>query len=322
MKKIILILIFALNISTTFATNTKLEEINDLKTINKLILQAKQIKLNENNYKKINEILKSLENKKNQLINNKINKIIIWKTSIWTPIYAYYKWDINKSFFWIISNIHWWYEYWTYKTTQELLKKLNKSNKTQWFIIPTLNPDWLNIAKNDNFKQKYYINWRNNSNNIDLNRSFCTTDFKVTNYEKKWIIFNSSWVCNSQNEILALDYILNHFKFDNIVSLHSTWKIFYIPDNSYYDKRIIDLWEKLKKILPDYYYNSPSYNILLDQKEIEKIEINEWNKLNLEYTWLSENYIYQRYNIPIILIEFENHWEIEYDFLKIINYFK
>lgn len=322
MKKTLLILFLILSIKTSFASNNNLEKINDLKTINKLIIQAQNIKLNENNYKKINEIIKILNTKKYEIINNKINKIIIWKTSIWTPIYAYYKWDINKNFFWIISNIHGWYEYWTYKTTQELLKKLKNSNKTQWFIIPTLNPDWLKIAQNDNFKQKYYIKWRNNSNNIDLNRSFCSNDFKPTNYKKKWIEFNSTQICNSQNEILALDYVLNHFKFENIVSLHSSWKIFYIPDDSYYDKRIIDLWNKLKTILPDYYYTPPTYDIILDKKEIEKIEINEWNKQDLEYTWLGENYIYQRYNIPIILVELENHGEIEYDFLKISNYFK
>jgi hypothetical protein len=35
-----------------------------------------------------------------------------------------------------------------------------------------------------------------------------------------------------------------------------------------------------------------------------------------------ENYIYEKYGIPTILVEFEKHGEIEYDLLDIVDYMK
>lgn len=316
------IIIFFLILSIYSIANWEydaINKINNIEQIDKLISKSNSIK-NENNYNKINMVIDLLEERKKYLINSKINKIQIGITKNKTPIFAYYKWDINKNFIWFFSNIHWWYEYWTYLTAIELIKNLENSNKTQWFIIPTLNPDWLKIAQNDNFKNEYYLSWRNNSNNIDLNRNFCTNDFKITNYTKKWENFYSWNKCNQENETLAVDYTLNHFKFSEIISLHSTWKIFFIPDDSYYDKRIINLANKFKKILPDYFYSPPTNNKIYDTKIIEKIEINEWKKWNQkDFTWLMENYIYQRYNIPTLLIELEYHNKVENKLINIIQ---
>lgn len=250
---------------------------------------------------------------------NKLNKILLWYSRWWKEIYWYYKWDIKKPFFWIFANIHWWYEYWTYLTAMSLLKELEKSDKKQWFIIPTINPDWLWIASNNNFSEKYYIEWRENANHIDINRNFCTDDFSNYSYNKKTKNFYSWSKCNSEKESLLINNVLSTYHFSEIISLHSEWWIFFIPDNSYYDNRIIGLAKKIKTILPEYYFEFPTYDKQKDdvQKWIIEININKSPKI---YTGLMENYIYQKYNIPTLLIEFKKHWVEENNLLKIIDY--
>ncbi len=251
---------------------------------------------------------------------SKINKVLLWYSSGWSEIYAYYKWDITKPFFWVFSNIHWGYEYWTYLTAQELIEKFNESWKKQWFVIPTINPDGLQIAIDNNFEKSYYLNWRINSSGVDLNRSFCTYDFSYNEYVKKNQNFVSATVCNSQKETQIIKDVLEKYSFSEIISLHSAWKIFYLPDNSFYDKKIIALALKLKKILPDYMYYSPSNNEEQNKKIIKALEVNEWNFQDLKYTWMMENYIYHNFWIPVVLIEFTNHWVVEERLLNLINY--
>ena len=244
----------------------------------------------------------------------KIHEIIIWKSELGIPIKAYYKWNPKKWFFWIFANIHWWYEYWTYDTALYLKEEFEKSWKTGWFIIPTINPDWLKIAENDNFKKKYYLKARVNSNNVDLNRNFCTKNYKVRNFTKKsdnWNkIYYDAWEkCESEQETQNIVKILKNYKFNQIISLHSKWAIFYIPDNTLENKEIIKFWRDIKEMLVDYDYD-PTFKTKSEQKrKTIKYEIDEW--WVDKYTWLMEQYIYENYNIPVIIIEFKAHWEIE-----------
>lgn len=250
---------------------------------------------------------------------NTLQKVLIWYSETWEKIYAYYKWDKNKPFFWVFSNIHWGYEYGTYKTAMDMIDYFDKSGKKQWFIIPTINPDWLKIAQKDGFKLDYYLSWRENALWFDLNRSFCTSDFRYVEYEKKEAFFESSKICNSQSEIKAVINVLETFKFSEIISLHSEWEIFFIPDNTYYDEEILNLVRKLKNILPEYNFDYPKYNYL-DRISIKDYEINEWEIENKPYTWTMENYIYGKYKIPTVLIEFEKHWLEEAKLLKIVEF--
>lgn len=145
------------------------------------------------------------------------------------------------------------------------------------------------------YQKEHYIDWRENWNKIELNRNFCTKDFKNTSYEKLKKTFYSWKNCMSEPETLAVKNALDNFNFSEIISLHSQMKAFLLPDSWRKDKRVLNLQKKLKKVLPDYK---------------ENVEINKDLK-EIKYTWLMENYIYEYKNIPTILIEFKKHWEKE-----------
>lgn len=292
-----------------------IENINEINAIKKISQALEKYPKNNENIIYFQDKLKE---KENILKQSQVQKIILWYSSGWKEIFAYYRWDITKPFFAIFSNIHWWYEYGTYFTAEYLKDRLEKSHKTQWFIIPTLNPDWLEIASKDFYQKSYYIEWRENSNKIDINRNFCTTDFFNNSYVKKWKNFYSWKKCNAEIETQIVDNVLKDFQFSEILSLHSEWWIFFIPDNSYYDERIISLAKKIKNILPDYYFEFPTYDKKKDNKERETLEINQ-NKTNKKYSWLMENYIYQKYDIPILLIELKEHWKVETRLFELLN---
>lgn len=280
-------------------------------------------KINKNNDIKLEKILKivnyslNITNSEIEKEYKKIKKITLWYSKNRLPIYWYYKWNLNKWFFWIFSNIHWWYEYWTYKTAKYLIEEFDKSWTTWWFIIPTINPEWLEYYKNNNYKYTAYIKWRVNINNVDLNRNFCTKNYKLKTFIKNWINIKT-WIdwCNSEDETIAIVNTLEKYKFNKIISLHSEWNILFIPDNSINDKKIIDFWYQISKILPNYKFDISYKNNYTKNQKIKEYEINEW--WTADYTWTMENYIYENYNIPTILIEFPEHWKIEYKLKNLI----
>lgn len=262
-----------------------------LKYIN-LISKVKNIK-NENNFENIEYILEVLDYGLNKTKQGLItNEIIIWKSVNWKEIKAYYRWDLDKWFYWIFANIHWWYEYWTYETAIYLKKEFENSGKSWWFIIPTINPDWLDF--------KWLYKWRFNSNGINLNRNFCTKIF----IENKW-----DYWCNTEAETKNITHLIKKYKFNKIISLHSEWWLFFIPDGSFDDKRVIKLWKELLKILPNYEFDV-DYNSEYEKNDkIFRYEIEEWWKQN--YIWTMETYLYEQLDIPVILIELMEHWLIE-----------
>lgn len=248
-------------------------------------------------------------------------KVLLGYSEWQKEIYWYFRWNPKWNFIWVFANIHWWYEYWTYLTAMYLIKELEKQNKKNWFIIPTLNPDWLEIAKKDNFSKLHYVSGRWNKNKVDLNRNFCTSDFSWWEYVK-YALFSkektelSKWFsCNSQAEVKIVLDVLNNYKFDAIIDIHSAWWIFFIPDYSIDDDRVINLWNKLKKSL----WNDYKFNLVYkdEDEKLKKIKLYEiddrWKDI---YTWTMVNYIYENFNIPTILVELKKHWEVEKNLIK------
>lgn len=270
---------------------------------------------------KVKEILLYLYNKSLNEIKeyySKTQRISLWYTKKWKEIYAYYKWNPKNWYFWIFSNIHWWYEYWTYTTALYLKDQLDKSWKKWRFIIPSINPEWLEYYYKNKDNKKYYIKWRVNSNNVDLNRNFCTSNFILRNFIKNWEIIKT-WInnCNSEEETKIIINTLNVYKFNKIISLHSRWNILFIPDNSIDDKNVIKFWKDISNILTTYKFDIDYKNQKEKKQKIFDYEIDEW--WSLKYTWTMESYIYEKYKIPTILIELESHWEIEQKLKNIIK---
>lgn len=285
-------------------------------------------KLNQriNKSEKINKLINLFEyslektRKERKEFYSKIQKIKIWESTNNQDIYAYYKWDPKNGYFWIFSNIHGWYEYWTYNTARYLLKELYNSEKTWWFIIPTINPDWLDYYLESDKKYAAYLEWRVNKNNVDLNRNFCTDNYELKSFEKNWYtIF--TWInwCNDQNETKIISKLIKDYNFKKIISLHSKWNILFLPDNSFDDKNVIKFWNEIAKKLPWYNFDTNYLNSEQKQNKIKLYEIDEW--WIWEYTWTMETYIYEKYKIPVILIELKDHWKIEYSIKNIIELF-
>ncbi len=282
-------------------------------------LKSKEIK-SENIKNLINlfdySIIKTKKNRED--FYSRIQKIKIWESTMWRDIYAYYRWDPRDWYYWIFANIHWWYEYWTYNTAKYLLNNLYNKDVSWWFIIPTINPDWLQYYFDSDKKYQAYLEGRVNSNNIDLNRNFCTDNFILKNFEKNWYNI-STWIkwCNSEKETKMIIDTLKKYNFNKIISLHSQGNIIFLPDNSFDDKRIIDFWYQISNRLPWYLFETDYLNEDQKQNKIKLYEIDEW--WIWEYTGTMETYIYEKYNIPVLLIELKNHWETEKNIINIIE---
>lgn len=299
---------------------------NNINLKQKILLNIRKqiIKNNSVNTQMILNILNEKIKKINNEIyekENKINEVILWYSEWWLAIKWYYKWNLDKPFTWFFWDIHWGYEYWTYQTLNYFLDYLKNSNSKQWFIIPTLNPDWLKIAQIDKFKEKFYLEWRSNINNIDINRNFCTSDYKKWNYIKKKdnksiliSFWDKCWLTSVSN---IIDNIFLTYSFKNIIDIHSEWWIIFIPNKTIDNLDIISLWNNIvDNIWRENYDFNPSYNNILEKKKkVEKYEIGEWGK-NL-YNWLMIQYIYEKYWVNSVILELKKHWEIEYNIINL-----
>jgi len=292
-----------------------------IELLNKINKKDNVSKVKKEKVIKLLEIFNYGLNKSIKDYNTKVKKVLLWYSELNKEIYWYYRWNPENWFFWIFANLHWSYEYWTYDTAKYLIDELTKSNKMGWFIIPTLNPDGLDAYKKYWKHDTFYLSGRSNKNNVDLNRNFCTTNFLLKTFNKYWNYFKT-WIkwCNSEKEVKTILSTLNNYKFNEIISLHSVWKNFFIPDNSFDDKKIRDLWNKMKNILSNYHFNL-SYKTGQERKQkIFDYEIDEW--WSNKFTWTMETYIYEKYNIPILIIELKQHWKIEYNLLNIKDFLK
>lgn len=247
-------------------------------------------------------------------------KIILWYTQNQLPIEAYVNGDPQKWYFWIFANMHGGYEYGTYLSALALKDKLEQENKTGWFIIPTSNPDWLEIYLKNGDEQDYYISGRTNANNVDLNRNFCSSDFVLNWFIKNGIEVDTwIWGCGSEIETQIISNTLSDYLFHQIISLHSAGNIIFIPDYSFDDSGVTDFAARVSNILPDYDFDI-SYS---SQKEkdikIQKYEVNE--RWEADYTGTLENYIYEKYQIPTLLIELPEHGKIDRNLLDLTELF-
>jgi len=243
-----------------------------------------------------------------------VQKILVWYSQNHREIYGYYKWDIDKDFLLITANSHGWYEYGTYLTALDLIQYFEEKDKNQWFIIPTLNPDGLQIAIDDNFQQGFYLEWRSNSNNVDINRNFCTKNFSSWKYLKSFGGENKliwKWEkCWDQLETQIIDTIFDTFSFSQVLDFHSLGAILFIPDNGFDDPRVVEFAQKTQELFWNHYdFNAKFTTQFQKNIAIQRYEFDEWGK-NI-YTWFLAQYIYETYNIPAIVVEFEYHWRVE-----------
>ena len=243
-----------------------------------------------------------------------VQKVVVWYSEELKEIYGYYKWDIDKDFLLITANSHGAYEYGTYLTALDLIEYFESQGKSQWFIIPTLNPDGLQIAIDDNFSKWFYLEWRSNANNVDINRNFCTKNFSSWEYVKTFwwqraLIW--TWVeCADQLETQVIDTIFSAFSFSQMIDIHSLWAIIFIPDGWFNDQKVLDFANNIQQILwNNYDFTSKYSNNYQKNKLIQRYEFDEWGK-NI-YTWVLAQYIYETYNIPAIILELQYHGRIE-----------
>jgi hypothetical protein len=68
-------------------------------------------------------------------------------------------------------------------------------------------------------------------------------------------------------------------------------------------------WKQLLEILPDYDFYPDTSSLQARQRSIEKYEMDEWWKWL--FTGTLEDYMYETYGIPIILIELSSHGQVE-----------
>jgi len=261
-------------------------------------------------YKQVSEVLELGTNMvKNELMIT-VQKVEIWVSEEWRKIYAYLKWNPEQSYKLLVANIHGWYEYGTYETAQKLIQKLETHDASSWIIIPTLNPDGLQeYFEKGNYLNAYFDS-RDNSNGVDLNRNFCSKNFVLGESEKYGKIMKT-WIggCESEKETQTFVSFLEDFSISHVISLHSAWKIFYIPDGSIDDTKQIEFTQEVHKLLPDYEFSVDTSTPEKRRLSILRYEIDEW--WSQLYTGTLETYVYEKYNIPVVLIELTSHWVIE-----------
>lgn len=252
----------------------------------------------------------SVENKITQLEKQIVwvQKVIVWYSQQNREIYWYFRWDIEKDFLLITANSHGGYEYGTYLTALDLIDYFDRWGKTQWFIIPTLNPDGLQIAIDDDFSQWYYLWARSNANNVDINRNFCTKNYSSGEYVKSfwWESkrMSKGQKCSDEPETKVIDNIFRYFSFSHALDFHSLWSIIFIPDNWFQDQEVVDFALRTKNLLWKRYDFNPNI-----AEKVQRYEFDEWGK-NI-YTGFLSQYIYENFQIPAIVVEFQYHGRIQ-----------
>lgn len=272
-------------------------------------------------YWEINILLSDLSEYFSEQLYGSLREVVLWYSEQGRPIRGYYKGKPEDGYKLLIGNIHGAYEYGAYETSLLLLEKLKNTDVTGWFIIPTLNPDGLEIYKERWNTQSFYLEGRSNTRGIDLNRNFCTKNFLLQEIEKFGLRMRTwNWGCQSERESQVLVNTLEAYTFTLALSLHSRGQIFYIPDNSLTDGRVRDLWYSLKTLLPDYDFAPDISTELKFQNSLERYEIDEWG-VEL-FTGTIESYIYETLDIPVILIELSEHGQVEERLLWVFDILK
>lgn len=273
-------------------------------------IQATQDSKKNRHYEQIGEIFALGQARNNYILESQVHSLMLWYSSQWREIYWYFKGIPENGYKLIVSNIHGAYEYGTYETAMLLIDELKNSDASGWFIVPTLNPDGLQEYFGRGEELSFYIWGRANENGVDLNRNFCTNNFLLTSFKKfETTLDTAVGKCESEQETQVMIELLNTFTFNSVISLHSRGGIFYVPDGSIDDARILELWKKLLGILPEYDFSPKITTESQKQASRERYEMDEGGKN--EFTGTMETYIYEQYNIPVVLIELTQHGKAE-----------
>jgi hypothetical protein len=248
----------------------------------------------------------------------KVKEIVIWYTSTWKEIKAYYRGNPKDSFLLFTANIHWWYEYWTYETAKILKEKLISSNKKAWMIIETLNPDWLQVYLDSDKKDDFYLEWRWNANEIDLNRNFCTKSFTNSSYTRLASTFKTWETCSQEPEIKAIENLLKNYSFSGLIDIHSAWWILFIPENSFDDQNVISFANRVKNLMWEDYLFKVDYSTEREKEELIKLfDIDSW--WDWEFTWTLITYFYEQTGFPAVLLELQDHGKIEEEVFNLVE---
>jgi len=198
---------------------------------------------------------------------------------------------------------------------------LESQKKTGWFIIPELNPDGMELYKSQGNSSAFYIDGRVNINNIDLNRNFCTQNFESKSFVKNGLTFQTARdVCSSEKETQVIGDILRAYNFTHVISIHSQGNIFFLPDGSFDAPHVRQFAEEVHMLLPNYNFDI-SYRDANEKKiKIRAYEIDEGG--SKKFTGTMETYIYEAYNIPVILIELPEHGVIDTELRNLAQLFK
>jgi hypothetical protein len=202
-----------------------------------------------------------------------------------------------------------------------LKEKLIASNKKGWMIIETLNPDWLQVYLNSDRKDDFYLEWRANVNNIDLNRNFCTKSFIKSNYVRGNVKFQTGETCWQEREVSAIENLFKSYSFSGLIDIHSEWWILFIPENSFEDENVISFANRIKNLLWEDYFFEVDYETARQKEELIKIfDIDSW--WEWEFTWTLITYFYELTGAPAVLLELQEHWEIGKEVLNLVEMIK
>lgn len=185
MKKYILSACILASVIPSVSANPNLFEVRlqqqlQANTLNSSINKEVIVPEKQNSITKIEEknIEKTEEKNEQKIVENKIEqkaekkivtpiasfeREIIGYSALGKPIEVYYSGAIDEKFFGIFSNIHGGYEWETKETADDLLTEFIASGKKNWLIIPSINPDELELAQKDNFRKSYYLSGRETS---------------------------------------------------------------------------------------------------------------------------------------------------------------
>lgn len=229
----------------------------------------------------------------NPKINNNINSFSIWKTVLWEDIkcYKFWSWEEKILYFWGIHGN----EIWTVKLMNRWVNHINENKELfdnkQIFIIPCLNIDWYNKALKNSDYFAWWIVWKTNANNVDLNRNFPTSNWSA---ESKLFVAGKysdiSWwnIPASESEVKVLLELIEKENIKTIFTFHNCrWTVFSLNSS-----------EKLEN------YSKNSKYIIFTEKQWDDLcdEQKTWHSM----IWWPEN------NIEIIEIELKTRWGSEW----------
>lgn len=169
----------------------------------------------------------------NKIVNESIKSYIpyniLWKSLEWKEIKCYNFWNWNEKiiYFWWIH----WNEVWTVKLMNKWINFLYNNEKLipedkQIFLINCLNIDLYNLAlRKPNYFWWWSI-WKQNSNNVDLNRNFPTKNWsKESKMFLMWKYYGvSSWeFWWSEPEVKVILDLVKKENIKTIYEYHNCW---------------------------------------------------------------------------------------------------